>query len=255
MSISDKLSVARQLARLGVDVIEAGFPAASPGDREAVHAIATEVGTSDGPTICGLARAVVADILRCEAAIRPATLRRIHTFIATSDIHLAHKLRMSRDQVIARVTEAVSCARSLCNDVEFSAEDATRSDAKFLCDVLSAAIAAGATTINVPDTVGYTTPLEYEHLMRRICELAPGAPEVVISTHCHDDLGLATANSLAEFTPARVKWSAPSRTEAGRFALINSVRGWMQAELTKTIHVRSDVPLPAIKDSDVAHPR
>jgi len=197
MSISDKLSVARQLARLGVDVIEAGFPAASPGDREAVHAIATEVGTPDGPIVCGLARAVIADISQCDAAIRPAALRRIHTFIATSDIHLAHKLRMSREQVIARVREAVSCARSLCDDVEFSAEDATRSDTNFLCDVLATAIAAGATTINVPDTVGYTTPFEYEHLMRRICELASGAPEVVISTHCHDDLGLATANSLA----------------------------------------------------------
>ena len=197
MSLPEKLSVARQLARLGVDIIEAGFPAASPGDRDAVRAVAEEVGRADGPVICGLARASAADIECCAEAVAPAARRRIHTFLATSDIHLAHKLRMTRAEVLARVAEAVALARSLAEDVEFSPEDATRSDPDFLCDVLAAAIEAGATTLNIPDTVGYTTPDEYGPLIARVCALATRTPGVVVSTHCHDDLGLAVANSLA----------------------------------------------------------
>jgi 2-isopropylmalate synthase len=197
MSREEKLAVARQLARLGVDVIEAGFPAASPGDWEAVHAVAHELGTADGPVICGLARANRADIERCCTAIAPAARRRIHTFLATSDIHLEHKLRMTRGEVLERVGAMVACARALCDDVEFSPEDAGRSDPEFLCEVLRVALEAGATTLNIPDTVGYTTPEEYHALIARIRESVPGVERAVLSTHCHDDLGLAVANSLA----------------------------------------------------------
>jgi 2-isopropylmalate synthase len=197
MTKDEKLEVARQLARLGVDIIEAGFPAASQGDWEAVHAIAEEIGMDDGPMICGLARANKADIERCWTAIEPAAKRRIHTFLATSDIHLEHKLKMSRGQVMETVGEMVSYARSLCDDVEFSPEDAGRSDPQFLYEVLKIAIECGATTLNIPDTVGYTTPEEYYAMIDGIRRNVPGADKVVISTHCHDDLGLAVANSLA----------------------------------------------------------
>ncbi|MBV9881150.1 MAG: 2-isopropylmalate synthase [Gemmatirosa sp.] len=198
MSLAEKLDVARQLTRMGVDIIEAGFPAASPGDADAVQAVAETIGAQGGgPVICGLARANEQDITVCARAIAPAPRRRLHTFLATSDIHLRHKLRMSRDEVLQRVTDMVTLARTHVDDVEFSPEDATRSDPDFLCDVLAAAIAAGATTLNIPDTVGYSTPSEYEALIGRICALAARTPGVVISTHCHDDLGMAVANSLA----------------------------------------------------------
>src|ERR671927_257636 len=156
MTRDEKIEVARQLARLGVDVIEAGFPPASPGDWESVRAVAQEVGADDGPIVCGLARANREDIDRCWTAIEPASRRRIHTFLATSDIHIQHKLRMTRGQVLDAVAEMVSYARSLCDDVEFSPEDATRSDLQFLYHVLRQAILSGATTLNIPDTVGYT---------------------------------------------------------------------------------------------------
>jgi 3-isopropylmalate/(R)-2-methylmalate dehydratase large subunit len=182
---------------MGVDIIEAGFPASSHGEVAAVQAIAREVGTADGPIICGLARADARDIAWCAEAIAPAARRRIHTFLATSDIHLEHKLRLTRDQVRARVTEAVRLARRHVDDVEFSPEDATRSDVEFLCEVLRLAIEAGARTINIPDTVGYVTPPEYEGLIERVVALAADHPGVVVSTHCHNDLGLAVANSLA----------------------------------------------------------
>jgi 2-isopropylmalate synthase len=197
MALQEKLEVARQLARLGVDIIEAGFPAASPGDWEAVHAIAKDVGVADGPVICGLARANRADIARCHSAIEPAGRRRIHTFLATSDIHLEHKLRMTRAQVLDTVAEMVAYARTLCDEVEFSPEDASRSDPDFLHAVLRAAVASGATTLNIPDTVGYATPDEYAAMIRGIREHVTAGTDVVISTHCHDDLGLAVANSLA----------------------------------------------------------
>jgi len=197
MSPRCKLEVARQLATLGVDVIEAGFPAASTGEVEAVTMIAEDVGTPGGPVICGLARASVRDIDLCGAALAAANRRRIHTFIATSDIHITHKLRATRDDVLARVEAAVRHARSIVDDVEFSPEDATRSDPEFLEIVLRVALDAGARTLNIPDTVGYATPDEYGALIERVCRVAEGYPDIVISTHCHDDLGLAVANSLA----------------------------------------------------------
>jgi 2-isopropylmalate synthase len=194
LTAEEKVQIARQLARLGVDVIEAGFPAASPGDLEAVRRIALEV---EGPTICALARAKEADIRAAWEAIQYAERPRIHVFIATSAIHLEHKLRMSREEVLARVREMVAYARSLCDDVEFSPEDASRTEPSFLYQVLAAAIAAGATTVNIPDTVGYALPQEFAALIAGIREHVPGIDRAVISVHCHDDLGLAVANSLA----------------------------------------------------------
>jgi len=193
----EKLGIARQLARLGVDVIEAGFPVASPDDLEAVRRIAGEVGTEEGPIIGGLARAHRRDIDAAWEAVKPAAKSRIHTFIATSDLHMEHKLRMSRSDVIDRVREMVAHARSYTNDVEFSPEDAARSDPAFLVEVLSHAIEAGATTLNIPDTVGYSTPEEFGELIRRLRTETSGSERVVWSVHCHDDLGLATANTLA----------------------------------------------------------
>jgi 2-isopropylmalate synthase len=197
----EKLEIARQLARLGVDVIEAGFPITSPGDADAVRRIAIEVGNArDGsrvPIIAGLARASVKDIDAAWQAVRHAAHPRIHTFLATSDIHLEHKLKMTRDQVVQRVGEMVTYAKHYCDDVEFSPEDAGRSDPEFLYRVLDVAIKAGATTLNIPDTVGYTTPEEFGGLIAGIIKNTPGADRVVISVHCHNDLGLATANTLA----------------------------------------------------------
>jgi 2-isopropylmalate synthase len=194
MTSAEKLEVARALARLGVDVIEAGFPAASPDDLAAVRAIAESV---RGPIICGLARASRSDIDKAWAAVSVAERPRIHTFLATSELHMTHKLRMTRAEVLARVAEMVAYAKSLCPDVEFSPEDAGRSDPAFLHEVLAHAIRAGATTLNIPDTVGYTTPDEFGALIRGIRESVPGVDAVTLSVHCHDDLGLATANTLA----------------------------------------------------------
>jgi 2-isopropylmalate synthase len=197
MSRDEKLAIARQLARLQVDIIEAGFPVASRGDFEAVQAIAGEIGMTDGPIICGLARANREDIEICWRAIETAAKPRIHVFLATSDIHLTHKLRMTRPQVLEAVRSMVALARERCADVEFSPEDAGRTDPVFLHEVLAAAIDSGATTLNIPDTVGYTMPDEYGSMLAGILEHVPGARNVVLSTHCHDDLGLAVANSLA----------------------------------------------------------
>jgi 2-isopropylmalate synthase len=197
MTRDEKLEVARQLARLKVDIIEAGFPAASPGDWEAVDAIAREIGTPDGPVICGLARAKREDIDACWSAIKGAAKPRIHTFLSTSDIHLQYQFRMTREQALETAREMVAHARSLCPDVEFSPMDAGRSDPAFMHKVLEAAIEAGATTLNIPDTVGYLTPAEYGEMILNIRKKVPGADKVTISTHCHDDLGMAVANSLA----------------------------------------------------------
>ena len=197
LTSAEKLQIARQLARLGVDVIEAGFPAASLDDLAAVRRIASEVGTEDGPVIAGLARANHDDIDTAWKAVEPAAHPRIHTFLATSDLHLEHKLKMTREEVLARVPEMVDHARRYCDDVEFSPEDAGRSDRDFLVAVIGRAIAAGATTINVPDTVGYTTPDEFHSLIAFLIEHTPGSDGVIWSVHCHDDLGLATANTLA----------------------------------------------------------
>jgi len=201
MTSAEKLEVARVLARLGVDIIEAGFPAASPDDLEAVRRIAIEVGIpNDGtrpPVICGLARATRNDIEKAWEAVRHAARPRIHTFLATSEIHMQYKLKMTREQVVQRVREMVVYARSLCEDVEFSPEDAGRSDPEFLYRVLGEAIQAGATTLNIPDTVGYTLPDEFGALIAGIVQNTPGIENCTISVHCHNDLGLATANTLA----------------------------------------------------------
>lgn len=205
MTSVEKLEVARALARLGVDIIEAGFPAASPDDLEAVRRIALEVGNPPRggeqvkvPVIAGLARANKADIDKAWEAVREAAHPRIHAFLATSEIHMKHKLKMSREEVVERAREMVAYARSLCADVEFSPEDAGRSDPQFLYQVLGEVIRAGATTLNIPDTVGYTTPDEFGALIAGIIANTPGMREdITISVHTHDDLGLATANALA----------------------------------------------------------
>ena len=194
MNVEEKLRVARQLVKLGVDIIEAGFPIASVGDFEAVRMIASEI---KGATIAGLARTKADDIDRAAEAIKPAESGRIHTFIATSDIHLQYKLKMSRDAVLETAINAVKRARQYTDDVEFSAEDATRSDWDFLAKVTEEVIRAGAKTVNIPDTVGYTVPQEYEELIRHLMNNVPNIDKAVISVHCHNDLGLAVANSLA----------------------------------------------------------
>jgi 2-isopropylmalate synthase len=196
LNVEEKLTIARQLARLGVDVIEAGFPYASVGDFEAVQKIAQAVGGESGPTICGLARATRQDIEAAAKALKPAAQGRIHTFIATSDIHLQYKLKKTRQEVLAIAEEMVAYAKSFVEDVEFSPEDAGRSDPEFLYEVLERAIAAGATTVNIPDTVGYTTPTEFGALIRGIKENVPNIDQAIISVHGHNDLGLAVANFL-----------------------------------------------------------
>jgi len=194
MNGDEKLLFAKKLQVLGVDIIEAGFPVASSGDAEAVRRIATEV---QGPVIAALARCVEKDIAVAWEAVSRSMRPRIHTFLATSDIHLAFKLKIGRDEALHQASKMVAYARSLCTDVEFSPEDATRSDVGFLCAVLQAAVDSGATTLNIPDTVGYTTPGEYGDLIRTIRQRVKGIENVTISVHCHNDLGLAVANSLA----------------------------------------------------------
>lgn len=203
MTVADKLRIAQHLAVLGVDVIEAGFPISSPGQREAVERISADV---SGPVICALARAVEADVEVAGEALREASSSRIHTFIATSDIHLAAKFEAvrygatmadKRKTVLQMAVDAVTHARSWSDDVEFSAEDAGRTDIGFLCEVFRAVVDAGATTINIPDTTGYTTPAEYARIFDTVRRECGFGPEIVLSTHCHDDLGLAVANSLA----------------------------------------------------------
>lgn len=194
MNIQEKLLFARKLARLGVDIIEAGFPIASPGDADAVRLVATEV---QGPIIAGMARCIEKDIDVAWEAVSRSPRPRIHAVLATSDIHLAFKLKIGRDEALRQAANMVAYARSLCNDIEFSPEDATRSDPSYLCDVLQAVVEAGAATLNICDTVGYTTPLEYAELIRIIRQRLRGAEHITISVHCHNDLGLAVANSLA----------------------------------------------------------
>jgi 2-isopropylmalate synthase len=194
MTAAEKLEVAHQLARLKVDVIEAGFPISSPGDFESVRLIAREV---RGPIICGLARAIEKDIERAGEAVRASERPRIHVVIATSDIHLKHKLRKSREEVLEMAVAAVKQARAYVEDVEFSPEDAARSDLDYLCQVVEAVIRAGATTINIPDTVGYAVPEQFGGIFTALLNRVPGAETVVFSCHCHNDLGLAVANSLA----------------------------------------------------------
>tara|TARA_B110000208_G_scaffold187397_1_gene245328 strand:- start:3467 stop:4813 length:1347 start_codon:yes stop_codon:yes gene_type:complete len=202
LNVQEKLAIAKQLHALGCDVIEAGFPIASPGDFHAVKTIAEEVGPlTEGRkhgamTICGLSRAAEKDIETCFKALEPAPKRRIHTFLATSDIHLEHKLKISRQQCVEQSAKAVAFAASLTPDVEFSPEDAGRSDPEFLVEVLNAVIEAGATTLNIPDTVGYNLPHEYAEMIEFLIANVTGAENVIFSTHCHNDLGVATANTL-----------------------------------------------------------
>jgi 2-isopropylmalate synthase len=197
LNVQEKLEIAHQLARLGVDIIEAGFPITSPGDSKAVTAIAKAV---EGPVICGLARTSAQDIDAAWNAVKHSERPRIHTFIATSDIHIERKLQTTREDVLGQARAAVAHAKQYCDDVEFSPEDGSRSDVEFMAEVVKAAIEEGATTINIPDTVGYTMPHEYADIFRRLYELVPGLEDVVVSVHCHDDLGLAVANSFAGLT-------------------------------------------------------
>ena len=194
MTANEKVRLAKHLDRLGVDVIEAGFPIASDGDFQAVQAVAQ---AARRPIIAALARSRREDIERAWQALAGASRPRIHTFLATSDIHLEHKLKITRRECLEQARDAVRVAKSMCNDVEFSPEDATRTDVDFLREVVEAAIEAGATTINIPDTVGYSVPSEFAHLIQTIRSRVRGADQVVISAHCHNDLGLATANALA----------------------------------------------------------
>ncbi|MFO7679560.1 MAG: 2-isopropylmalate synthase [Chloroflexota bacterium] len=204
LNVEEKLEIARQLSRLGVDICEAGFPIASQGDFDAVRRIAEEVGplidgrkSGQPMVIAGLARANETDIKRAYDAVKAAPRHRIHTFLATSDIHLQYKLKIDREECVEQVIKAVTYAKSLCDDVEFSPEDAGRSDPDFLVQVLTEAIKAGATTLNIPDTVGYTTPEEFGWLIKYLIEKTPDSHKAVWSVHCHNDLGLATANTLA----------------------------------------------------------
>ncbi len=190
-----KIAVARQLARLGVDIIEAGFPAASDAEWRAIKTIATSFG-SKGPTVCGMARAIESDVDRAAQALRPAARPRIHTFLATSDIHLEHKLRMTRAAALERVASIVRYARNQVSEIQFSPEDATRSDRDFMFAVLDCAVESGATILNIPDTVGYATPDEYGNLIDAVVSRYASAG-VTVSVHCHDDLGLAVANTIA----------------------------------------------------------
>ncbi len=194
MNFNEKIRMARQLERLQVDVIEAGFPIASEGDFESVKEIAKQIRNC---TIAGLSRATKTDIDRAWEALKYAATPRIHTFIATSDIHLKYKLKKTREQVLEDAVNAVRHAKSLCNDVEFSCEDASRSDIEYLCQILEAVIAEGATVVNIPDTVGYSIPNEYGKIIRTLCERVPNISKTIVSVHCHDDLGLAVANSLS----------------------------------------------------------
>jgi 2-isopropylmalate synthase len=194
-SPDDKMAIARQLASLGVDIIEAGFPIASDGDFAAVQRIAREV---TGPTIAGLARAVTGDIDRAAEAVRDAAQSRIHVFMATSPLHMEHKFQMTPDQVRVAIKEGVARAKEQCEDVEFSPEDATRSDPDFVMEVCGLAVDAGATTLNIPDTCGFAMPADYGALIRRVVtEVVADRDDIVVSTHCHNDLGMAVANTLA----------------------------------------------------------
>jgi 2-isopropylmalate synthase len=232
LRVSEKMLLARQLDAMGVDIIEAGFPIASPADAEAVRRIATELRR---PIVACLARCHRKDLEKAAWAIEPAAQGRIHTFIATSDLHLQAKLRMTREQCLEAAVESVRYARHHTFDVEFSAEDATRSDLDFLCRIVEAVIKVGATTINLPDTVGYSTPDEIRTFFRTIRERVPNADKVTFSAHCHDDLGLAVANSLAaiEGGARQVECTINGIGErAGNAAL---------EEIVMALHVRSDL--------------
>ncbi|HZE73169.1 MAG TPA: 2-isopropylmalate synthase [Pyrinomonadaceae bacterium] len=231
MNLNEKVRMAQQLEHLGVDVIEAGFPIASDGDFDAVVAVAAQCRTA---TVAALCRTAEPDVARAAEALRRAVHPRIHTFVATSDIHLEHKLRKSRKEVLEMTRQAVSLARNFAEDVEFSAEDATRSDVDYLCEVLAVAVEAGASILNVPDTVGYTTPDEFSQLVQTVNRRVVKDLPVTISVHCHNDLGLAVANSLAaiEAGARQVECTINGIGErAGNASL---------EEIVMALHVRSD---------------
>jgi len=242
MTGEEKLRIAKALERLRVDVIEAGFAIASPGDFAAVKAIADNIKDS---TICSLSRALDADIERAAEALKGANSGRIHTFIATSPIHMQYKLRMQPDQVVAQAVHAVKHARNLCGDVEFSCEDAGRSEIDFLCRIIEAAIDAGARTINIPDTVGYAIPHQYAELIAQILNRVPNADKAVFSVHCHNDLGLAVANSLAAVVAGarQVECTINGLGErAGNAALEEIVMAIKTREDLLAVHTRIDTP-------------
>jgi 2-isopropylmalate synthase len=231
LSITEKLEIARQLANLGVDIIEAGFPVSSPAQFEATRLVAEQV---TGPTIAGLARANEKDVESAGKAVAPAKKKRIHTFIATSPIHMKYKLKKTPNEVLKMAVEAVSYAKTFTDDIEFSPEDACRSEMSFLIEVLTAAIEAGATTLNIPDTVGYIIPYEYGRIIAQLKEKVPGIDKCIISTHCHNDLGMAVANSLAGVRNGarQVECSVNGLGErAGNAAL---------EEIVMAIHTRAD---------------
>ena len=231
MNLDEKVRLARRLQTLGVDIIEAGFPIASDGDFEAVRAVAAECREV---AVAALCRTTEQDVLRAWEAVGSAARPRLHTFVATSDIHLEHKLKKTRAEVLRMTREAVRLARTLTDDVEFSAEDATRSDLDYLCEVFAAAVEEGARTLNVPDTVGYTTPTEFREIVRAVRERVVGERDVCISVHCHNDLGLAVANSLAALDAGarQVECTINGIGErAGNAAL---------EEVVMAIHVRAD---------------
>src|SRR5215212_9629462 len=231
MNLSEKIRLARRLQALGVDIIEAGFPIASEGDFAAVRAVAAECREA---TIAALCRTTEQDILRAWEAVGGAARPRLHTFVATSDIHLEHKLKRTRAEVLKMTRDAVRLARTFTEDVEFSAEDATRSDLNYLCEVLAVAVEEGARTLNVPDTVGYTTPGEFGQLIKAVGERVVAGTDVTISVHCHNDLGLAVANSLAaiEAGARQVECTVNGIGErAGNAAL---------EEVVMALHVRAD---------------
>jgi pyruvate carboxylase len=237
----EKVEIAEQLARLGVDVIEAGFPVASQGDFESVQAIAKSV---RGPVICGLSRTALGDVDRCWEAIESAERHRIHVFIATSETHMKHKLRMTPDQVKAEAASGVARARSYTEDVEFSPEDASRSDFDFMCEVLQIAVDNGATTLNIPDTVGFAVPQEYAERLANVRKVVKG--DYVISTHCHNDLGRAVATSLAAIVLtalfASLKNSANHFVDwkiAGVAGVAGAVVAWFAADALKHLSNRT----------------
>lgn len=243
MNLEEKLIIAEALDKMGVDIIESGFAIASKGDFAAVNAVAKIVKNA---SVCSLARAKKADIEAAAEAISPAKNKRIHTFISTSPLHMKHKLQMEPESVLEAIADSVACARNLCGDVEWSAEDATRSEMDFLCRAVENAIKAGAGTINLPDTVGYTTPFEYAELIKTVRSRVPGASNVIFSVHCHNDLGLAVANSLAAISAGarQVECTINGLGErAGNAAL---------EEVVMAMRTRNDT-LPFYTDIDTTH--
>ncbi len=208
MTTSEKMKVAGELVELGVDIIEAGFPIASPGDFDAVRKVALEFGSQT--IICALARSLKEDIDRAWESLKGAEKSRIHVFLATSSIHREHKLKMNKAQIVETAVEMVKRARDYCPDIEFSPEDAARTEKDFLCEVVEKAIEAGATTVNIPDTVGYATPAHYHDVITTLKQNVSNIDKAIISTHCHNDLGLAVANSLAAVEAKRGRLNVPS---------------------------------------------